>query len=45
MTLKIEGDLDTLKKYLHTKNEAAKLRHSKLLAVNETCTASEKIQE
>jgi len=32
MTLKLEGDLDILKMYLHTKNEAASLRHLKLRA-------------
>jgi len=32
MTLKLEGDLDILKTYPHTKNEAASLRHSKLSA-------------
>jgi len=30
--LKLEGDLDSLKMYLHTENEAASLRHSKLRA-------------
>jgi len=30
MTLKLEGDLHILKMYLHTENEAASLRHSKL---------------
>jgi len=33
MTLKPEGDLDVLKMYPHTRNEAAGLRHSKLLTV------------
>jgi len=32
MTLKLEGDLDILKLYLHAENEAANLRHSKLRA-------------
>jgi len=32
MTLKLEGDLDTLRMYIHTENEAASLRHSKLRA-------------
>jgi len=32
MTLKLEGDLDVLKTYHHTENEAASLRHSKLKA-------------
>jgi len=31
-TLKLEGDLDILNVYLHTENEAASLRHSKLRA-------------
>jgi len=30
MTLKHKDDLDILKLYLHTENEAASLRHSKL---------------
>jgi len=37
MTLKLEGDLDILKMYLHTENEAAMLRHSKLLTAYEIC--------
>jgi len=28
MTLKLEGDLDILKMYLHTENEAASFRHA-----------------
>jgi len=32
MTLKLEGDLDILKMYLYTENEAASLRNSKLNA-------------
>jgi len=32
MTLKLEGDRDTLKIYPHTEHEAASLRHSKLSA-------------
>jgi len=35
MTLKLEGDLDILKMYLHTENEVARLKHSKLLTVDE----------
>jgi len=31
MTQTLEGDLDILKMYLHTENEVAMLRHSKLL--------------
>jgi len=34
MTLKLEGDLDILKMYLHIENEAASLRHSKLKSLN-----------
>jgi len=41
MTLKLRGDRDFLKMYLHTENEVAKLRHSKLLTVDETCMANE----
>jgi len=40
--LKLEGDLDILKMYLHTNNEVAMLRHSKLLMVDEICIANEK---
>jgi len=45
MTLKLEGDLDILKMYLHTANEVARLRHSKVLTLNKMCMAitSEKI--
>jgi len=43
MTLKLKGDLDILKMYLHTENEFARLNHSKLLMVDEICMASEKI--
>jgi len=32
MTLKLKGDLDTLKMYRHTENKAASLRHSQLKA-------------
>jgi len=32
MTLKLDGDLDMLKMYLYTENEAADLRNSKLRA-------------
>jgi len=39
MTLKVKGDLDVLKMYLHTENEAARLRHSKLLTLDKMCTA------
>jgi len=41
MTLKLEGDLDILKMYLHTKNEVARLRHWKLLTVDEICMVNE----
>jgi len=33
MTLKFEGDLDILKMYLRTENEAASLRHAKVRAL------------
>jgi len=36
MTLNLKGDPDILKLYLHTKNEIAGLRHSKLRAWIET---------
>jgi len=39
MTLKLEGDLDIMKMYLHTENEVARLRHSKLLIMDEICNA------
>jgi len=42
MTLKLEGDLDILKMYLHTENEVVRLRHSKLLPVDEICMENEK---
>jgi len=45
MTLKLEGNLDILKMYLHTKNEVARLRYSKLLMVDEICMANAKIQK
>jgi len=35
MTLKFNADIDILKMYLHTKNEVATLRHSKLLKLDE----------
>jgi len=37
MTLKLESGLDILKVYLHTENEVARLRHSKLLTVGILC--------
>jgi len=37
MTLKLEGDLDILKMYLHTEDEVTRLKHSELLTVDETC--------
>jgi len=43
MTLKLEDDLDILNMYLHTGNEVARLRHSKLLTVEEICMVNEKI--
>jgi len=42
MTLKLEGDLDILKMYLRAENEVARLRHSKLLTVDEICMVNEK---
>jgi len=42
MTWKLEGDLDILKMYLHTENEVAMLRHSKLLIEDDMCMANEK---
>jgi len=35
MTLKLKGDVDILKMHLHTENAATRLRHSKLLTVDE----------
>jgi len=40
MTLKLEGNIGILKMYLHTENEVASLKHSKLLTV-EVVTRSE----
>jgi len=42
MTLKLEGDLDILTVYLHTDNELARLRHSKLLIEDDECMANGK---
>jgi len=42
LTLKLEGDLDSLKMYIHTENEVARLRHLKLLTVDKICMANEK---
>jgi len=42
MTYKLEGDLNTLEMYLHTENEVAMLRHSKLLIEDDMFTANEK---
>jgi len=41
MTLKLEGDLDILKMYLYNEYEVARSRHSKLLIMDEICTANE----
>jgi len=38
MTLKLEGDIDILKMYLHIENTVARLRHSKQLIMDEICT-------
>jgi len=35
VTLKLEGDLDVLKMYFHIENEVARLRHLKLLIMDE----------
>jgi len=43
MALKLEGDLDILKTYLHTENEVAKLRHSKFPMVDDMCMANKNI--
>jgi len=42
VTLKLEGDLDILKMYLHAENKVAGLKQSKLLTVDETCMTNEK---
>jgi len=42
MTLKLEGGLDILKMYLYTENEIVRLRHLKLLMVDEICMVNEK---
>jgi len=44
MTLKLEGDLDILKMYLHAQNEVARLRHLKLVTVDEICRGNERIR-
>jgi len=44
MTLKLEGDLDILKIHLYTENEVARLRHSKLLIMDEISMANEKYE-
>jgi len=40
MTLKLEDDLDIPKMCLHTENEVARLRRSKLLAVDDIGVAN-----
>jgi len=40
--LKLKGDIDILRMYLRTKNEVARLRHLKLLTVDEICMANKK---
>jgi len=42
ITLKLESDLDILNMYIDTENEVAKLRHSKLLTVDEICMINKK---
>jgi len=39
MTLKLEGDLDILKVYPHTENEAVRLRQSKVFITDDICMA------
>jgi len=43
-TLKLEGDLDILKMYVHTENEAATLRYLKL-PTEDDVMANEKIRK
>jgi len=45
MTLKLEGDLDILITYLHIQNEVARLRHSKILTVDDIGMVNEKIRK
>jgi len=40
MTLKLEGYLDILKMYLHSENEVASVRHSKLLIEDDVSMAN-----
>jgi len=42
MALKLKGNLDILKMYLHTKNVVARSRYSKLLTVDGVCMVNEK---
>jgi len=42
ITLKVESDLYILKMYYNAENEVARLRHSKLVAVDEICMVNEK---
>jgi len=44
MTLKLEGDLDILEMCIRTENEFARLRHPKLLTVDEICMVNEKYE-
>jgi len=37
MTLKLESDLDILQLHLHIENEVARVKHSKLLTMDEIC--------
>jgi len=41
LTLKLEGDLNILKMYFYVENEVARLRHSKLLTVDDICMVNE----
>jgi len=44
MTLKLEGDPDIIKVYLYSENKVARLRHSKLLIMDEIRMVSEKYE-
>jgi len=44
MTLKLKGDLDILKMYLHIPNEVATLRDSRLLVEDDMCMANKNMK-
>jgi len=44
LTLKLEGDLDVVKMYLHTENEAASLKDSKLRAELKKISPSKEVK-